>query len=363
MKPQWVVNVRPQAKPTLSNRSTKVLEEELFNFWAEHVSFSESLFWDRELFLEDAYRLKSAFESFGKENIWLRFFTKDKADFITNALTKETKPFSEDYGYETYGMIPGTFERDSSAKAASNYFFTETFQRNAGRVVTLTGLETGDTDISVVAEKMFKEQGVTNFFVKYVESKKGIFSFTEFDQGKDKSIRNYFENSFLYLTGAKNVENILSLQEHVEMNHEYRIFVIDNKMVTGAGMVASFCPVDNDNVAFDTKTIAVKPVRKVLSHEEEWILSEMEVEEEPFPPECVSNNFEAVNELLTFAEKVIKEFKDEVPIMTDYVLDVTFIKGKPSIVELNSLSNAGFYACQPALITDALQVKALRKLS
>lgn len=72
-------------------------------------------------------------------------------------------------------------------------------------------------------------------------------------------------------------------------------------------------------------------------------------------PSPVESRPDILSTYIPFAEKVVEELVVERPELTRYSLDVALGRnGEPVIIEFNSESNSGFYACQPHFITDAL---------
>lgn len=118
----------------------------------------------------------------------------------------------------------------------------------------------------------------------------------------------------------------LIVQERVDMIHEYRLFVVDGELVTGAGTVFSHTPDDN--------TAPFNPL----------------VSDHPSNDDCVARP-ELVARYLDFARRVIPEM----PIKT-FSLDVALIDGEVGIVELNPLmlGQIGLFACDPTRLTAAV---------
>lgn len=118
------------------------------------------------------------------------------------------------------------------------------------------------------------------------------------------------------------------------MRYEYRTFIIGQKPVTGAGCFDDFSPLDNEGLAFDTR------------------VREYRFADVPGPLE---SRPDIVKTLVDFAWKVADELTAEMPYLDRYVIDTALDEnGCPLVIELNGESNAGFYACRPELITEAL---------
>lgn len=119
----------------------------------------------------------------------------------------------------------------------------------------------------------------------------------------------------------------LIVQEHVDMQYEYRMFVIGGAPITGAGCIEQFTPEDNVDIFDD----AVRPFRTA---------------------DCPAENRpDIVRQYLEFASQVIPEC----PVST-FVLDVAMVDGRPVVVEFNPLhfGQIGLYASNPGKIAEAL---------
>lgn len=119
------------------------------------------------------------------------------------------------------------------------------------------------------------------------------------------------------------------VQENVRMEYEYRMFIVDGKPVCGAGCVEANTPPDNQNV-FD-------PV--------------MQQQRNQTPTETRPDLAEQYHQ---FALDAAQRIREENIITSAYVMDVAMIDGRPSIIKLNGISNAGLYALDmTALLTAA----------
>ncbi|MET1154190.1 ATP-grasp domain-containing protein [Arthrobacter sp.] len=119
------------------------------------------------------------------------------------------------------------------------------------------------------------------------------------------------------------------------MEYKYRVFVVEQRAVSGAGCIEEFTPLDNTGYAFDYKLRRNRSERS-------------EVELAP----------EIAGILKGYARRAIEAPAKEVPALEDYVIDVALgADGEPLIVELNSLLNSGLYASQPSRVTEALAAR------
>ncbi len=98
------------------------------------------------------------------------------------------------------------------------------------------------------------------------------------------------------------------IYDYVEMKNETRFIVINQKIVSGSMIEAKITPLNNKD--------------------------------------CVKY-YQCDDRLIDAAEQICKDFANELPELTEYVLDLCFIDDKPSIVEVNSTRNYGLYGNHP----------------
>lgn len=119
----------------------------------------------------------------------------------------------------------------------------------------------------------------------------------------------------------------LMVQDFIPMTYEYRLFVVDGIIVTGAGAIERHTPADN-RTQFDASVAVDRSCETI-------------VEDRP----------DIVAKYLDFAAAIIPDC----PVST-FVLDVAIVDGSPVIVEFNPLhlGQVGLFASQPSLLANAL---------
>lgn len=132
----------------------------------------------------------------------------------------------------------------------------------------------------------------------------------------DEELPTVFVDNLFFLEGDKDI----LIQEYAKIEYQMRCFCVDGEVITSAGNVSRNTWIDNIE-RFDPQ------LQKNASKESEVKICR-----------------EIRDELLEFARKVATEIA---PIFQnkEFVIDVAMINGRPGIVELNSLSNAGLFAC------------------
>lgn len=124
----------------------------------------------------------------------------------------------------------------------------------------------------------------------------------------------------------------LLVQEYIPMEFEYRMFVTNGVVRTGAGNVEYHTPLDNP----ERKQFFTQLERKRNSGEE------------------LSDEAELVSRYVKFGQAVADELATEG--FLDYTLDVAVNAdtGEVVVIEMNSLTNSGLYACDPVRILEGL---------
>ncbi|WP_262267233.1 MULTISPECIES: ATP-grasp domain-containing protein [Microvirga] len=124
-------------------------------------------------------------------------------------------------------------------------------------------------------------------------------------------------------------EACLLVQEYVEMTYEYRLFIVDGQVVTGAGCIPWKTPLDNIAL-YDPAMIEHRGDIKVGGP-------------------AMSNL--RLDQYLSFASEAVDQLGGG-----SFVLDVAMINGEVGIIELNPmrLGQVGLYAARVPALVDAV---------
>jgi hypothetical protein len=344
----WLVNIVDRDHPVrrAAPPAVQARKEELLALWREHIGpVAEGGDGDYEDFWEQAARLEAAVSGLGRENIWLTLST-DREETAVHLGTGERRPTAELGHLPKYGAQSSRRHRSvgqEQALLADAYWRYEAFRSRAGRRFEICGFspEDGGTDIRDVLAG-FAADGVTKAFVKVNLNKYATFPVDLEGVGDFTSIGNVLDPdtvwSLIYLEGSR---ESLQVQEFVTMEYEYRIFVVDQQPVTGAGCIEEHTPLDNNGNAFDTR------LRRDRSEKSQV---------EPAP--------DIAGMLTGYARQAIEALAKEVPDLKDYVIDVAMGAGlEPLVVELNPLLNSGLYASQPSRVTEAMAAREREAVS
>lgn len=235
----------------------------------------------------------------------------------------------------------------SDINLAKKYPFSQTFKKYANRWSEIAGLESeafedgassckydrsiysGEYGVWThsppsTADIMASQSalGVDKVFVKVNKDKyfAGNIQLTRNMTIKqaNSTLMSILEYGMVHLAGYS---DIMQVQESVKMEYEYRIVMIDGEPVTGAGCVEEFTPLDNIS-DFDVRARQTRAPRTSITE---------------MPKGLLEKYIELAKE---FSNDIYNEAG-----LRNYVLDLCTINGKPSVVELNSCYNFGFYAC------------------
>lgn len=335
----WIVSLigreDPEYRPAPSNVQAR--KDDLLALWSRHVTpVTGHGDGDFEDFYEQAARLQAALDSFGPDNVWLHL-SRDRSTAV-NAGTGERRPAAELDHLPRFGPQPSKRHQDvdmEQAHLAGAYYRYAAFLERAGRKVELCGFMPDDRTATDLRDVLagFAADGIRRAFVKTTWVKYAAFpldmpeGFGRGDVGR--AVYDILDYGAMHFEGRSET---LIAQEFVPMEYEYRVFVVGQTVVTAAGCIEEFTPLDNNGHRFDNQ------LRKNRQEK-------TPVEVEP-----------AIAGILTgFARDAVDALALEVPALTDYVIDVALGPGgQPLIVELNSLLNAGLYASRPGLVTAAM---------
>lgn len=338
MPAQWIVS-NPRRTPP----STPLPSHPAFETWERFIGEIVPGDGDYEYFVEEAFRLHSAVTSFGPESIWLSHFHGDKAGQAQNLVTKEWRDVESliSSGVSRYGAVPGNSHSPWNNNGVDDYCVLETFKKNSGRITGIGGFNDNSDDSSSMENtlKLIKESGAPKALLKRRHAKLPLLSVNLEDWQSEDSVMSALDpDSGWGLINDEGIKDAYLVQEVIPMTYEYRFFVINGKLVTGAGCVEEFTPLDNTGEDFDAR------MREHRSYE---------------CPSPVEVRPDLLAQLFGFAKKVVAEVSVERPDFDRYVLDVALGKNnEPVIVEFNSESNAGFFACRPVLVTETLMKDA-----
>lgn len=335
MQQQWIVT-NPHREPP----SEVLPHHPILETWEKFIGAIEPGEGDYEYFIEEAFRLHSAVTSFRPENIWLAEYRGEKAGQAKNIATGDWKPVEAltEAGADTYGAIPGTRHGAGwFSKPVDDYCAFQTFKNHSGRVIGIGGFNDNEDETSSIDTVLtaIKEAGADKALLKRRHAKLPLIplDLEDWEPGASIIACTDPEDGWA-LINDEGVKDAYLVQEVIPMRYEYRFFVINGAVVTGAGCVEELTPLDNGGEQFDSQ---MREYRNIEC------------------PSPVESRPDILSTYIPFAEKVVEELAVERPELTRYSLDVTLGRnGEPVIIEFNSESNSGFYACQPHFITDAL---------
>jgi hypothetical protein len=339
----WLVSIvnKPVPERRPASPQVQARKDELLRLWSKHIEpVEEGGEGDYEDFYEQAVRLEAALDAFGAENVWLIIST-DRHTAV-NAGTGERLPTADVEHFDRYGVQASRRHEDvdmEQARLAGAYHGYQAFLDRAGRRIDLCGLTPSDRSARDLGGVLagYAGDGIDRAFIKATQIKYAAFAadLPAGFQPVDAAALVYGALGYGAMSLEYGRDNLIA-QEFVAMEYEYRCFVVGHNLVTAAGCIEEFTPLDNNGFRYDNQ------------------LRRNRQERTPVEPEA------AIAGILTgFARDAVDALALEVPALRDYVIDVALgPDGKPLIVELNSLLNSGLYASRPELVARALAVGA-----
>lgn len=174
--------------------------------------------------------------------------------------------------------------------------------------------------------------GVSSFFIKFMNQAKRLpnlkISGTNLDE-LEQQVQEWGGWAFVH---ADDDPNALLIQENVDVQYEYRMFMVGDQPVCGAGNIGMKTPIDNMHTRFDPQ---------VQEHRDDGTVDNVVVK-----PELV----ERYREFAVRAGRMLSHCG-----YAAYVLDLCLIDDEVSIVELNGMMNAGLFALNMNDLTTALR--------
>lgn len=321
----------PDANDLAAHEQLKL--RELVQMWEEVVGVDVAAgpAGDREDFFEPSLELEAVLRRYGRERVWLR---SAGTSSVRNAATGKLR----DLSYCEHMPLLGPVESSDrtpprSEKLANDYMRLETFRDLAGRQCTLTTYnpDAGDSHPDLLETvRHFHARDHRKLVIKTRAMKKGLWKL-DLPDDEDLAVAHVDEQLGWTAVHYEARPGAFLVQEHIPMTYEYRVFVINHALVTGAGCIEEFMPMDRSATgAFDAQ---MRKCRTAMDP----------VVGEPGIAQLYRD----------FAREVADRICVESPEMRHYVVDLALDGyGKPVIVEFNGFRNSGFYANDVGLIVD-----------
>ncbi|ROR76127.1 hypothetical protein SAMN06295974_3725 [Plantibacter flavus] len=273
---------------------------------------------DQENFWEDASRLSAAW--------WAT-----DGNLVAKPAGTHDRPWTSEEMSRRFG--PVTQDEEGGHHAIDTQINHPIVQQFGGRAMMLGSIGIDDdTDIIQWLATRHRDHGVARGVVKVAAHKNGIWSI-ELDNDPEvirRRLLDAMDWTYIRLDGQRDA---LFVQDELALEFEYRLFIIDGEVVSGAGCVEEFTPLDRQsNRPFDSR------MRRIRGHLEQG---------EPSPVEDRPDIF---HELLSFGSRVASAHSGTV------VIDVAknAATGEPVVIELNGISNSGLYASDPWTVAERL---------
>lgn len=219
------------------------------------------------------------------------------------------------------------------------------FQANAGRWMAMCGYSDTPGELAphedlVTLVLRQAHRGVGKSVLKFVGRKEGIVSLELNPEMSAADVERALIDSddgwtFVRIAGKKNT---ILLQDWVPMRCEYRLFVVDGKVVAGAGCIEEFTPYSRAESTdpFDDRM--------------RYVRGDLAGGKSSTEPSVVTHEPTLLRRYLDVSQDLAHQYRGTVVI--DLALDVS--TNRVIVVELNALPNAGLYAADVDAIAMAL---------
>lgn len=300
---------------------------------------------DLEVFYEQAARLDAVLSLVSPEHVWVP--QSMSRQIARNLATGEERSFEELHPIaRRVGPIYET-ERRTSQFNVGNYARSAVMRAHAGRDISCVG----DDDDALDALESIRDRGVAEAIVKLTIGKHPL---APIDLGRSISAQLFLQYGYDFAR-IDPERMAFIVQARAVMEYEYRLFVVDGRVVTGAGNVVAHTPLDNlGPTAFSPLVVRDRGVRLIPIDygEDTWAVG---TEDDPTPPaRNVETRLELVAAFVATGQRIVDEIAAEAILPRDYSLDLAVIDGAIGVVELNELSNSGLYASDPKRMVAAL---------
>lgn len=216
----------------------------------------------------------------------------------------------------------------TAVDAASDYAASPVFLRHAGR--RMLYVDATSRDLERVLAEILGDRAETDVFLKSVKKEFSAIAHVVAGSSLADQVFEQLDGLDLEFVHYEGDRRLLLAQDVVHCGYEYRFFVVDGKLVTGAGCVELHTPLDNREV-FDPQMEPVRNRSDVGS----------------FP--------DVRDRHLAFARQFVEEFAAEHGRHLDYCLDVALDdQGRSFVIELNPPLNCGRYASDVGAWMDAI---------
>jgi hypothetical protein len=313
--------------------------DRLLGLWERYVGpVPYSAEGDVEDYFEQAVRLDAVLSQVPASEVYITVDgKKDQCNPEAREFTEEEILEAVRFGLQTTeDMMLNQEPVFHVERAADRYSSMKTFQNNAGRDIILCGFNVDGGGEELVDNILrLHADGIRRVFIKGVRAKSGMWDIELPEKVDSGSVEEFLSMEMEWsLIRKEGMKGAFILQQHIVMEYEYRVFVVNHVPVTGAGCVEEFTPLNNQQV-FDQQH---RKNRKAVS------------------PVIVDESI--TNKLREFAETVAVQVADENVDLVNYVVDVAMnSEGEPIIVEFNSLLNSGLYASDQKKVVQALLSK------
>jgi hypothetical protein len=338
----WLLRLHPLHPASDLTDLAAALPDSLIDLWREHVADPSPLprrgpedwgpreaYGDDEDFLEQIWRLHAVASALGADRVFVQVGDDIRA-LGDRAVPADTTDMFR------WGAQTTTEERAHpipAEVAADRYYTSNTFRRVAGRDIAVCDLRTNEGPHLLTEVRRLAHPDTGEVFVKVVDPVKGGHASVTIDPNADdddlREQLTWFNDG---LAGLFHHGRVALVQQAITMRYEYRFFVVDGILVTGAGCIEELTPSDRPSgVLHDPRIREHRGVGDVV------------------------RDYDIVYALYRGAEAFARAWTLAGDAPSEYVVDVALDSaGKVVVVEVNGIRNSGLYASSPQAVVQAL---------
>lgn len=315
------------------------LEKETITFVKQEIPFAEELEnnGDYEDFYENYMRLYYIVKHYPKELIIIQsqhtYYSYKTKQVLTE---KEVKTLLNEPHFK-YGMMD-EIENAEEDLIVNSYASSPSFQQYSNRYAKILGFPEEDnepTETSYILKdednglkqiKELRNKGINKFILKDVRPKHGLYKINlENVPNTDTDFKNYMRNYFLITDNDWAILNLFRtipsflVQEFKQMKYEYRFFIYNGVLISGAGCIEEHTPLVNTK-QFNT---LIQEYR-----------NESPIEDLP----------QIVEKYIEVAKKIVSLTNRTEPKIKNYSLDLCLYEDNTiGMIERNPFPNSGLY--------------------
>ena len=355
--------------------------DRLVELWKQWIPMSSSKTNDPVLFLEQAYLLDAAIRTYGEEHVYVSNGFKSYALTQKGAVLNTVDALTlVDKGMRLYGVIPplpkhGFMDNLSLPEyqmaytvrskglhgdSAAEWYYDMLNEELLKRKTTICGYGIKNKSpyadlIEVVVSQYLK--GQRDWFLKDTNTRNNTLILHLNDGLNKEEARRHAEvkttQNFAHLEG---LHDTIFLQEYKEASYEYRFFVFEGNLVSGAGCISDNTPLRGYILDSCGEPFYPKYNTRAQRKSDYYTKNRLVTNEGPYAFADISRILK--EHYIPLAQKTIDHLRTLPYAPRSYTLDVAFDEktGEAFVIGIDSLNNSRLYANNPLYLVEGIRV-------